>query len=429
MLDHRWRIRFFNRGCAEMTGCQPEDMIGKICKYHSEAVDNLIDRVLNSLAPPAEVFQGQELFTKISYVDSNGDLRSPHVLYLPLFNQIGDLDAVLGIMLELDELAPPLQSTFPQQLHVELAGLIQQQHQRHNQATLIARSPAMRSVSKQIQVARNCNAAVHLDGEAGTGKQYLARTIHYSSDNSESAFVMLDCGRLPRSDQRRMLKEALTHAGELNAPSALFLKDVDRLALDLQVWLAEVIEQDEWPLQYRLFTSSTHNLPEMVERDQFDRSFSFAMGTISITLPPLRERIEDLELLCQYFVEQNNQTAEKQLTGLTREVLDEFLQYNWPGNVRELKLVIHEACELAPGPLISLEHLPFRFQTGKNAQRSLPAIKPTFRTLSTLLEEHEREEISRVLEITRGNKAKTAELLGLTRAKLYRRIKSLNIEE
>lgn len=429
MLDHRWRVRFFNRGCVELTGCQPEDVIGKTCEYHADSLENLSDRVLNSLAPPAEVFQGQELFTKINFIDSLGESRAPHVLYLPLFDSTGELTAVLGVLLELDDLAPQLQPSFSQQLHAELAGLMQQHYQRHDQATLIARSPAMRSVSNQIQVARGCNAAVHLYGEPGTGKQYIARMIHHSSSNAESPFVLLECNQLPRTDQRRMLKEALTHAGELSLPGAIFLKDVEKLALDLQVWLAEVIERDEWPVQYRLFTSTTHCLRELVKQDQFDCSFCFAIETISIPLPALSERVEDFELLCQYFVEQSNQSSEKQLSGLTRETLDEFQQYDWPGNVRELKLVIREACELCPDPLISIEHLPFRFQTGKSAQRSLPARKPTFKPLSSVLETVEKEEITRALEATKGNKAKAAELLGLTRAKLYRRIESLEIKE
>ncbi len=429
MLDHRWRVRFFNHGCVEITGCQPEDVIGKNCEYHSDSLEKLSDRVLNSLAPPAEVFQGRELFTKISFIDSRGNPHSPHVLYLPLFNQIGDLSAVLGILMELDDLAPPLRPTLPQQLHTELASLMQQNYQLHDQATLITRSPAMRSVSNQIQVARSCSAAVHLHGEPGTGKQYIARMIHQSSDNAESPFVLIECDKLPRTDQRRMLKEALTHAGELNAPGAIFLKNIEKLALDLQVWLAEVIERDEWPAQYRLFSSTTKSLRDLVEKDLFDRSFCYAIDTISIPLPALRERAEDFELLCQFFVEQANKNSEKQFNGLAHETLDEFQQYDWPGNVQELKLVIREACQLCPDPLISLEYLPFRFQTGKNAQRALPARKPVFKPLCSVLEKVEKNEIVRALQVSKGNKAKAADLLGLTRAKLYRRIESLKIKE
>ncbi len=429
MLDHRWRVRFFNLGCVELTGCQPEDVIGKSCEYRSDSLENLSDRVLNSLTPPAEVFQGQELFTRINFIDSRGEPRSPHVLYLPLFDDIGELTAVIGILLELADLALQLQPSFSQQLHSELAGLMQTRHQRFNQATLIARSPAMRCVSEQIQVARGSRAAVHLRGDAGTGKEYIARMIHQHSDYNEFPFLLIECSQLPRTDQRRLLKDALTHAGELSTPGAIFLKDVEKLSLDLQVWLAQVIEQEEWPAQYRLFSSSTQSLQKLVEQDQFDSAFFFAIDTISMTLPTLTERVEDFELLCQYFVEQNNQNSEKQYMGLTRETLDEFQQYAWPGNVRELKLVIQEACKLCEHSLISIEHLPFRFQTGKNAQQSLPGKKPVFRSLSSLLESVEKAEIVRALEATKGNKAKAAELLGLTRAKLYRCIETLEIEK
>ena len=429
ILDHRSRVRFFNRGCVDITGCQPDELIGKVCKYRSAMLESLSERVLHSLAPPAEVYAGQELFTEISLIDSQGKLRSPHVLYSPLYNHAKELIAVMGIMTELQETAPSLSPTFSQQLHTELAGLTQRSHQSYNLDTIIDRSPAMRCVANQIQVARNANVPVQIRGDSGTGKRFISRVIHQQSSEQSRAFLTIECRQLPRTDQRRILKDALNHAGDFSSPGAILLNHVEDLALDLQTWLAQMFQLKEWPSQYRLFTSTAVKLKDLVEQDKFDKSFFHAITTLTIELPSLLDRQEDFELLCQYFVEQSNKNSLKQLTGLTREVHDEFKQYPWPGNLRELKQVIQEACELCPGPLITTEHLPFRFQTGKNAQKSLPARQAEFQPLSTILEQVEKEEISRAISATKGNKAKAAELLGLTRAKLYRRIESLGISK
>lgn len=429
VLDHRSRVRFFNRGCIEITGCQPDDIIGKVCEYRTASLESLSERVLHSLTPPAEVFDGQELFTEINFIDSGGIPRSPHVLYSPLYDSTGDLTAVMGTMSELRETVSQLSPSFSQQLHTELAALVQRYHLSFDQATIIAQSPAMRCVANQIQIARSTTAPVHVRGESGTGKSFISRMIHQLTQSHDRPLLSIQCKKLPRSDQRHLLKDALTHAGELSAPGAIFLKDVEHLSLDLQVWLAEMFKLKEWPAQYRLFSSTTLQLSQLVEQDRFDKSFYYAISPFTINLPSLTERQEDFNLLCQYFVEQTNQNSSRQLTGLTREVLDEFQQYSWPGNLRELKQVIEEACELSPGPLVTIDHLPFRFQTGKSAQQSLPVRQPVFQPLSTLLEQVEKEEIIRALKTTKGNKAKAAELLGLTRAKLYRRLESLGILE
>ena len=183
--------------------------------------------------------------------------------------------------------------------------------------------------------------------------------------------------------------------------------------------------QDANPV--RVLAGSSRPLGPLVEADLFSRELYFALTSLVVELPPLRERMEDLEPLTQHFVEEQNRNGPVQLGGLTDDVWRQFRRYNWPGNVAELRQVIAESRDACTGPMVRPEHLPFRFRTGVTAQTMEPAQRPKIMPLDQLLEQVEREQIEQALIECRDNKAKAAELLGITRPRLYRRMEVLGI--
>jgi transcriptional regulator with PAS, ATPase and Fis domain len=148
---------------------------------------------------------------------------------------------------------------------------------------------------------------------------------------------------------------------------------------------------------------------------------------MEIKVPPLRERMEDLEPLAQYFLEELNRDAAQQVGGFSDEVWRQLRRYNWPGNVEELSRVVREAREACTGSVIEDSHLPFSFRTGTSAQAIGPSQRLRSIPLDQLLEQVEREHIEQVLAECKDNKAKAAELLGITRPRLYRRMETLGI--
>ncbi len=426
VLDERRRVRFFNRGCVELTGCQPGDVIGKPCDYLIDPLAGLSERILHAIAPPAEVFGGQELFTSIEFIDARGAARKQHVFYLPLPGEGGRIPVVLGVMLDFHDVPRQLLPHATQQLHVDLTHLLAQQTHHFQASTLIARGPAMLRVTEQLKLARKSELPLHVHGPAGSGKVYLLQVLQAQLPGTPP-LIPIACRLLPRSEQRRLLKDVLANFRDGRETAGLLLKDVDLLAEDLQSWLAELFAGREWPRSVRLFSTSRIALSRQVEEGRFHRELYFAMTPQSIELPGLRERSEDFELLAQFFIEQGNATRETQMTGLDQRTLDELRGYEWKGNVAELKKMLEEAQANCPGPYLLPEHLPFRWQTGKLAQATPPQRTEHFEPLEDILECLERQEIQRALAHARNNKAKAAELLGLTRPKLYRRIEQLGL--
>ena len=166
--------------------------------------------------------------------------------------------------------------------------------------------------------------------------------------------------------------------------------------------------------------------PAVVSGDFLPELF-FALTPITISVPLLRHRQDDLELLAQYFLEESNRGAATQITGFHDAVLEQFRRYNWPGNVGELRAVVIESRNACTGSVIESESLPFRFRTGAGGQSVGPVARSRLTPLDPLLLRVEKEQIELALAEARYNKAKAAELLGITRPRLYRRMEVLGI--
>ena len=213
-IDSRRRVRFYNKGCLELTGWTGAEVLGKVCDYHTEDVG--ADRFLGELCPPPSVFQGTGHSVAAFLTHKSGRELACVQECFPLTNEEGDVEGVLVALSPLEAPRKSPQPTSAQRWHAELASARQIIRKQYPRSSLIAQSPEMKRVVAQIELAVNSSACVWLYGEHGAGLEHLARTIHYEHATQSRAFVPLECGLLSTIDLKRTWKRMLemTDPGE-----------------------------------------------------------------------------------------------------------------------------------------------------------------------------------------------------------------------
>ena len=428
VLNAQRRLVFFNHGCERLTGWAAADVLGQVCDYLSEPDSQAPSSLLAALAPPPEAWLGRPVDAPTNVPRREAD-PSPRVIHFyPLSDDDQSLQAMLGVIVPVSAEGGDEPVPITQRLHAELASLRQSIRRRFGGGTLIGRSAVMQRAFGQIKLAQPSMASVLFVGEAGVGKQHLARTLHYQSPLGKRAFVPLDCRRAATEDLEATLARLRDdQQADVLRGGAVYFDFLDAAPTDFQIRLLEWLATNTGPHAARVLAGSTRSLESLVEAETFSRELYFALTTLVIEVAPLRERREDLEPLAQHFLEELNRSAPQQVGGLTDDVWRQFRRYRWPGNVAELRAVIEEARTACFAPLIAAEHLPFRFKAGVGAQSVGPSIRPRPEPLDPLLERIEREQIELALTESRQNKARAAELLGITRPRLYRRMELLGI--
>lgn len=429
VLNAHRRLVFFNVGCELLTGWTPGDVLGQVCDFVTETETHLPIAVLASLAAPSDVWSGKTTSVPVFLPRRELEPVASVIHYYPLTDAEHKVQAALGIIqLETSDVRPIMVSQ-SQRLHRELAELRASIRQMFTEESLIGRSPAIRRVMEQLKLAQQSSVPVHFSGEAGSGREHLARWAHYNSPAGQRPFVPLDCRKLP-IDQLQSTFERLTTAANEEAfrPGTVYLNHVDVLSRELQRLVLELIESKD-PLRPRIMTASHSRLRPYVESEQLLEELYFSLTSLEVEVPPLRHRPEDLQLLGQYFLEELNRGDPVQISGFTDEVWQQFRRYNWPGNVGELRAVVIEARKNCPAAIIESPHLPFRFRTGVDRQAVGPMPRPRVVPLDPLLLQVEREQIELALAEAHQNRAKAAELLGITRPRLYRRMELLGLIE
>jgi DNA-binding NtrC family response regulator len=303
---------------------------------------------------------------------------------------------------------------------MELAG-------RFRPDSLIGNSPAIRRARAQIELARSVGTSVLILGPRGSGKDHVAKAIHYG--RSEFGDLMpLACDVLETNLLRSTLR-ALALKSEVTAKETLgtlLLGDVDCMPLEVQADLYELLRADL--LKMRVLATAARPLTTPISEGKFSLELACTLSTITIELPPLAERIEDLPLLAQAFLEEVNAGATKQVGGFSPEALDRLASYAWPGNVDELAEMVRQSHERAQGGEVAARDLPNQIQWAADAA-SYPPRKDETIVLEEFLARVEKELITRAMRRAKGNKSKAAKLLGLTRPRLYRRLIQLGMEQ
>lgn len=325
-----------------------------------------------------------------------------------------------------------------------------------NHKEVIARSPAfIEAVELAKQVAES-SANVLIVGESGSGKEVIAQLIHEHSKRRAKAFVPLNCSAIPdnllESELFGYAKGAFTGAGlarvglfEEAEGGTVFLDEIADLDINLQAKLLRVIqerkikrvgENNYRPINIRIICATHENLHESIKRKTFREDLFFRLNVISIEVPPLRQRQEDILPLAQYFLRRFASSNGKEITGFSTGAREILLNYNWPGNVRELENLIERAVVLCSTSQIEVEHLRLMRSSVGSSGGSSDLKVPSSNLQQFLIEKLPQkkimpiEEITRLyiqyaLEVNRGAKDKTARDLGIDRKTLYRRLRSI----
>ena len=339
--------------------------------------------------------------------------------------------------LDVDQLTLMLQRIVEhQQLITENILLRKRLTEQYEFEDIIGRSEAMQEVFEMIKAVTDTNATVLITGETGTGKELVARAIHSNSSQRYGPFVATSCGALPETLLESELfgyeKGAFTGADrtkkgrfELAHGGTLFLDEVGDISIKTQIKLLRVLQEKSFSrlggtepikVDVRLVSATNRDLVAAIEDGSFRSDLYYRLNVVTIQLPPLRERKDDVPLLAAHFINKYNVEFNKKFDRVNRKAMDFLMDYHWPGNVRELENVIERAIVIAQGPEVKIDHLPFC-----NVEAT-----PTEDLQS--LQEVERLHIEKMLQRNDWNIAKTARLLNIDRSTLHKKIKKFALE-
>lgn len=430
VLNAQRRLVFFNHGCEVLTGWVAADVLGQVCDYVTEAETQMPEALLAAIAPPPDVWTGRLRNVAANIPKRDGETVSRLIQFHPLTDDDQTVRAMLGVIMPAPEVSVSHREPVSRQLHAELASLRQFIRRRYGEGSFICRSASMLRVMEQLDLARHSSASVLFVGEPGVGKEHAARLLHYQGNHGKRAFVPIDCRRAATENLDAILERMSDDLQtDVLRAGAIYFDHIDSAPADFQRNLVTWIEANRTSNSIRILGGATQRLDRLVETECFSRELYFAISTLTIEIPSLRERPEDLGPLAQYFLEELNRNAPQQVGGFDEEVWRQFRRYNWLGNVAELRAVVEEARRDCGNPQVSVENLPFRFRAGVGAQSVGPSMKSRPERLDPLLERVEREQIELALAESRHNKARAAEILGINRARLYRRMEQLGIAD
>jgi PAS domain S-box-containing protein len=309
---------------------------------------------------------------------------------------------------------------------------------------ILGESQKIKEAIRLAKLAAANTTTVLLMGESGTGKEMFAQAIHNFSSRRDGSFVFLNCGAIPRelvaSELFGYVEGAFTgakrggHPGkfELADGGTIFLDEIGDMPLDAQAHLLRVLETKQItriggnkviPVDVRVIAATHKDLEAEVRAGNFRQDLFFRLNVMPIKIPPLRERKEDIPILIAHFKEKLGEHMGKAVSTIDRKFLRAMMHYSWPGNVRELQNVLQQAINLADGDVLTEEHLPDSIRNS-----GTPFLNNMLGDEPLSLEEVEKREIVRTLQIFNGNITKTAESLGIGRNTLYRKMKKYGIE-
>jgi PAS domain S-box-containing protein len=420
-VDMEWRVTSFNRAAEMITGIPRAEAIGRLCS-----------EVFKSSMCESQCALRRTLKTGQPVLQQSGFIINAHGQRIPVSISAAVLRDSEGRMIGGAETFRDL--TELEALRKQLGG----QHYRFGE--MVSRSPSMQSVFDLAKAVAGSPSTVLIRGETGTGKELLAQSIHEMSGRSDHPFVAINCGALPdtllESELFGYKRGAFTGANKdkpgriaMAGEGTLFLDEIGEISPALQVRLLRVLQQRVFEplggtkpekLKARVLAATNRDLDLMVRDGVFRQDLFYRVNVISLCIPPLRERLEDIPVLTHQLIDRFNRLQERRIQGTTPEALALLMAHDWPGNIRELENVIERAFILCNSERIGSEHLPSelrgsgRFPDGE-------------RMIATAREAAESETIRAALERNGNNRLATARELGIHKATLYRKMKALGI--
>jgi two-component system response regulator AtoC len=337
-------------------------------------------------------------------------------------------------------------------LRREVERLRRQEREHYRRGMLIGRSQVMQEVFQLIDKVAAIGASnVLIQGESGTGKELIARAIHDNSPRADRPFVPLNCAAIPETlleselfgHERGAFTDAKTRKQgslELAHTGTLFLDEIGDMSLPMQVKLLRALETRQFrrlggtrdiQVDVRIVAATNQDLIRAMKEGAFRPDLYYRLNVVTITVPPLRERKEDIPLLVDLFIQEGNISIRRNVKGITEEAMRLLMAYSWPGNVRELRNVIERAMILGGGRMIGADHLPIELRLASSPARlpQPPAVELPLDGISMdqLLDSWSKWLVEEALEETGGNQSEAARMLHVDRETLRYRMKRLGL--
>ena len=438
-LDPALKLIWVNRAWEELTGFTAESVVGLTCQAHGPTRAGDSSDLAASFHPPPEAMAGRPAGSPTLIYHSGGERLWRRVEFWPFCDAQDRLLGLLGTVRPAEAQASVPDSE-GHRLHVELLETRRRLQEVYGLDSLIGSGPAHRRLLEQIRLAAGLTVPVLIVGEPGTGKRQVARTIHQQGSGRQKPLIAFDCEALPAELLERELfgasdPDAIGTTGfggarrprlSLGDGSSLLIDEILSLPRDLQARLFEALDPG-----IRLMATTTTEPETALRAERLRPELYFALTTLVLHLSPLRERRDELPVLAQHFLERANQRGGPQRVGFSPDALSILMSYDWPGNLPELARVLEHAIARPPGegPMIVAEDLPATIRGSLGAAFNPPAPPSPVKPLDELLTEVERRLIETALRQSRSNKSRAAEILGISRPRLYRRIKELNLPD
>jgi len=430
VVDAMGCIIAVNPAAERVTGYTTEELLGKTCRVLNCTGCKIIGK------GPGTQWCG--LFVRGSIREkrcmiTNKDRRSIHILKSAsvLKNEKGQIIGAVETLRDITEKIRQQQ---------EITSLRKTFHLDEGYHGILGKSPVMQNLFEMIDNVAQSDTPVMIQGESGSGKELVARAIHRASQRSDKPYVKVNCAALNEnlleSELFGHVKGAYTGAdrtrvGRFEAAheGTIFLDEVGDIPPAIQVKLLRVLEERRIervgdnraiPVDVRIITATHKDLESLIRQGLFREDLFFRINVFPLTCPPLRNRSEDIPLIAQSFIRRNAVSTGKKILGLTPETLEAFTRYEWPGNVRELRNAIEYAFVLCQSGGIGVQHLPQRIVGGDRA-RELACKEDSACN-------EDRDELIEILRRTEGNQSKAAEILGVSRVTIWKRMKKYGID-
>lgn len=423
VLDASQVISYVNPALETWTGCEKKSLIGLRSRYHTSVSRLRADIIAAALAPPPEVLRGARMngILSVDLIRSESRRRAE---FVPI--PLGNGSFAVVVFVEPHELDENLElETVQNRERKETGELHELLGQLHSYESGILRlesfsgkCPEIKRALRAAKFAVDTNVPVLIRGESGCGKNHLASAIHYGKkDAPGGALIPLDCEVFPPdligatvlAFRERYDRESSNHR------HTLLFTTPEQLSRELENILGDLLYN--LPENQRIISVTTNGSDEWPCGEVLRNLFC----PLIIDLPPLRKRKDEIPLLTQGFIEELNSRSEKQIAGLDSEALDAVCTYDWPGNIDELRKFLEEAFGKAQDVLVRKSDLPKRLLYIEDA-RTHPERSPEPIDLEAFLYEIEEELVRRAVKVCKGNKSKAAKLLGISRAKLHRKL-------
>ncbi len=436
MIDGYGVITQFNNHAANMLHLSAEEMKGK-------KLQDLFSH--SDYCEPFHLLSNHIYNKEINFTNQFGKVLSFSITATKITNGSG---SPMGSVIVLEEI---------KQVH-KLVNRVSGFTAKYHFHSLIGSSLKMKELKNLGILASKSNSNVLILGESGTGKELVAQAIHNASDRASGPFIAINCGSLPKGLIESELfgyeggsftgasKDGQPGKFELADGGTIFLDEIGDMALDIQASLLRVIQDREITriggkksksINVRIMAATNCNLENKIMNNEFRSDLYYRLNVFSIFTPPLRERKEDIKELCQHFIENGNAFMNKKIIAVSPEALNSLLTYDWPGNIRELENIIERAINLAQTPFIQVYDLPRNLYENTLSTPSLPKGNLPVQSqigstkenaMLASIKEMEYDVIVKVLQKTAGNMKRAADILGIGRRTLYRKIEQHQID-